>query len=86
MRLYFIEPYQTTKGARRFDVTLQGKTVLKDFEIFAEAGGTMKCVVREFSNVTLSNTCEVKLTSRSGKTLVSGIELVSTGLPLGEIE
>lgn len=86
VRLYFIEPHQTTKGARRFDVTLQGNTVFKDFDVFAEAGGTMKCAVKEFSNVTLSNTCEVKLTSRSGKTLLSGIELVSTGLPLDEIE
>jgi hypothetical protein len=36
--------------------------------------------------VTLSNTCEVKLTSHSGRTLLSGIELVSTGLSLDEIE
>lgn len=86
VRLYFIEPHQTTKGCRRSDVTLQGNTVLKDLDVFAEAGGTMKCAVREFSKVTLSNTCEVKLTSRSGRTLLSGIELVSTGLPLDKIE
>ena len=86
VRLYFIEPHQTTQGARRFDVTLQGDTVLTDFDIFAEAGGTMKCVVREFSNVTLSDTCEVNLTARSGTTLLSGIELIATGLSLDEIE
>ena len=86
VRLYFIEPHHATKGARRFDVTLQGNTVLKDLDVFAEAGGTMKCAVREFSNVALSNTCEVKLIARSGRTLLSGIELVSTGLPLDETE
>jgi len=86
VRLYFIEPQHTTKAARRFDVKLQGKTVLKDLDIFAETGGTMKCAVREFSNVTLSNTCEVKLIARSGRTLLSGIELVSTGLALDEPE
>jgi len=82
VRLYFIEPRLTAKGARTFDVTLQGKTILKDFDIFAETGGTMKCTVKEFSNVALSDTCEIKLTSRAGATLLSGIELVSTGLSL----
>ncbi|MFT7641151.1 MAG: outer membrane protein assembly factor BamB, partial [Pirellulaceae bacterium] len=62
VRLYFIEPHHTTKGVRRFDVSLQGDSVLKDFDIFAEAGGKMKCVVKEFSNITLSDTCEIKLT------------------------
>jgi len=86
VRLYFIEPHLVTQGARRFDVMLQGNTVLKDFDIFAAAGGRMKCVVKEFADVAISDSCEVKLVSHSGKTLLSGIELVSTGLVLDDLE
>ncbi len=64
---------------------LQGETVLDNFDVFAESGGRMKGVVREFANVAVTDTCEVTLTARTGKTLLSGVELVSHGLPLDPI-
>jgi len=82
IRLYFIEPNHTVPGARVFDVALQGETVLKNFDIRADTGGIMRCTVKEFADVKIVDACEVSLTARTGTTLLSGIELVSSGLPL----
>jgi hypothetical protein len=38
-------------GRRVFDVKLQGRTVLKDFDVVKEAGGVGKAVVRDFKHV-----------------------------------
>jgi len=82
MRLYFVEPQHTAAGARVFDVALQGKGVLKDFDIFVAARGRMKCLVKEFTDVQLDGACTLSFTAHKGRSLLSGIELVSTGLPL----
>lgn len=41
VRLYFCETWQgaTEPGVRRFDVTINGRTVLSDYEIYEEVGG-----------------------------------------------
>jgi hypothetical protein len=85
VRLYFIEPKHTVPDARVFDVALQGEPVLRNFDIFADTGGRMRCTVREFADVEIVDTCELTLTARTGATLLSGIEFVSTGLPLDAI-
>ena len=66
-------------------MALQGKTVLKNFDIIADAGGTMRCTVKEFTDVAVAETCELTFTARHGDTLLSGIEFVSTGMPLDSI-
>ncbi len=85
VRLYFIEPEHSSTGARTFDVAVQGNTVLKEFDIFDAAGGRMKCTVEETGPMQIDGTCRLDLTARTGTPLLSGIELVSTGLPLDEI-
>ena len=82
VRLYFVEPEHTAAGARVFDVALQGKSVLKNLDIFATVQGRMKCLVKEFTSVRLDGECTLSLTAQKGQSLLSGIELVSTGLPL----
>ena len=82
VRLYFVEPQHTVAGARVFDVSLQGEPVLSNFDIFVEARGKMKCVVKEITNVQLDGECTLTFTTHQGQSLLSGIELVSTGLPL----
>ena len=42
----------------------------------------MKCLVKEFTNVQIDGDCTLTFTERKGQSLLSGIELVSTGLPL----
>ena len=46
--LKFAEIWHKRKGARVFDAALNGKTVLKDFDVLAEAGGPDKAVDRTF--------------------------------------
>jgi hypothetical protein len=82
VRLYFVEPQHTAAESRVFDVALQGKPVLTNFDIFVAAQGRMKCLVKEFTDVQLDGDCTLTFTTHHGQTLLSGIELVSTGLPL----
>lgn len=37
--LYFAETFFTSPGKRVLDVSIQGVTVLEDYDIFADAGG-----------------------------------------------
>jgi hypothetical protein len=49
VKLHFVEPDCTTRGARLQDVTINGKTVLKSFDIFREAGGRHRAIARAFT-------------------------------------
>ncbi len=82
VRLYFVEPQHAAAGFRVFDVALQGKSVLKNLDIFTAAQGKMKCLVKEFTDVQIDGDCTLSFTASKGQSLLSGIELVSTGLPL----
>jgi len=62
-------------------VVLQGKTVLKDFDIVRAAGGRYRAVVREFTGVAADRQLDLRLvpksaslTDRTAPTL-SGIEV-----------
>jgi PKD repeat protein len=50
VRLYFAETYDGASfaGARRFDVSIEGRQVLDEFDIFSAAGGADRAVVRSF--------------------------------------
>ncbi|XP_068666649.1 probable leucine-rich repeat receptor-like serine/threonine-protein kinase At3g14840 [Aristolochia californica] len=47
-------------GRRVFDVYIQGKLVLKDFNIEDEAGGAGKAIVKNFPAVVIRNTLEIR--------------------------
>lgn len=49
VRLHFAENTWTAAGQRVFNMLLNGKTVLTDFDVFAAAGGANKAVVKEFT-------------------------------------
>ncbi len=51
VRLHFAEIEHAKPGERVFDVKIQGKRVLKKFDIVKESGGVCKAVVREFTGV-----------------------------------
>jgi len=55
VRLGFADPVSREPGKRPFDVKVQGKTALKDFDIVAAAGGWRRAVVREFPNVQVND-------------------------------
>ena len=86
VRLYFAEPANLQPGQRVFDVGLQGKRVLEDFDIVKAAGGSRRAIVREFNAVkadgrlTLTFTPKAGLSRRgrakTGEPLICGIEII----------
>jgi hypothetical protein len=47
--LYFAETYLSGEGQRLFDVTINGTTVLSNFDIYASAGGPNRAIARTFT-------------------------------------
>ncbi len=53
--LYFAETYVSGPGKRLFGVTINGATVLSDFDIYASAGGANRAIARTFATTADSN-------------------------------
>jgi len=83
VRLYFSEPDAVKPGQRVFNVGIQGKAALSNFDVVKEAGGPHRTVVREFKGVKVGKELTVTFAPASGATLktplLSGIELVAEG-------
>jgi len=62
-------------GRRVFDVAIQGRTVLRRFDIAAKAGAANRAVVKTFPNLRVQGKLEVTLTSVKGKPLLSGLSV-----------
>ncbi|MBI3987416.1 MAG: hypothetical protein HY343_10875, partial [Lentisphaerae bacterium] len=81
VRLHFAEPDEAVKAGRRvFDVKLQDRVALKDFDIVKEAGGPRKALVKEFKGVTAGDTLTLEFIPRGPLTpetapILSGLEL-----------
>ena len=79
--LYFCEIYVGGPGSRKFDVNIQGTTVLSDFDIFAVAGGGFKAVSRTFQvSVAQGNDLVIKLISRVNNAKVLAIQVNSSAV------
>jgi len=61
VRLHFAEPDRLPPGKRVFDVAVQGRTVLKDFDISKEAGGPGRALVKEVRGVKVRKELTVTL-------------------------
>jgi len=80
VRLHFAETYEgiTGEGQRVFSVTINGKTVLENFDVRKEGGGSHKPVVREFKGVTVTNKeMVVGFVSNIQNPEINGIEILS---------
>ena len=74
IRLHFMEPDEAT--TRRFDVAIQGKRVLKGFDVAREAKGPLRGIVREFTATPTGDEIEIELDPVRGVPLLSGIEIL----------
>jgi hypothetical protein len=81
VRLHFAEPYQYAyAGYRKFDIDLQGTTVLPGYDIYADAGAAFKATVQTFSASATGGTgLTVFLASLSGYAgaVLSGLEVLA---------
>ncbi|UCD00117.1 MAG: PQQ-binding-like beta-propeller repeat protein [Phycisphaerales bacterium] len=82
VRLYFAETEPYEAGRRVFDVSLQDRRVLENFDIVKEADGTHRTVVKEFKGIDITDDLKVALAraARSrAEPLLCGIEIVAEG-------
>ncbi|HUU91592.1 MAG TPA: PQQ-binding-like beta-propeller repeat protein, partial [Phycisphaerae bacterium] len=85
VRLHFAELDDTGPGERVFDVRLQGKTVLKDFDVVKAAGGRGRAVVKQFDGVVVSGALALELAPKAKEVtastapILSGIEVTAEG-------
>ena len=77
VRLYFAEPEELKAGERVMTVKLQGKKVLENFDIVAEAGGANRSVVKEFRGVLAKDALKLEFAAVSGATLLCGLEIIA---------
>lgn len=80
VRLHFAETYDgiTGAGERVFDVTLQDKEVLRDFDVFKTAGGSQKAVVKEFRGVAVNDgVLSIGFAQKVQLPEINGIEIIA---------
>ncbi len=73
--LTFAEP-SLKAGERRFDVTANGRRVVADLDVAKEAGGALKAITRRFPVQVGNAGLELRFAGRTGKAIVSAIEVV----------
>jgi beta-galactosidase len=71
----FMEPTATTAGVRVFDVDVNGKTVLHNFDIFTAAGGKLKGVERSFEATAKGGFLVITFRPSRGQALVSSLSI-----------
>jgi len=76
VHLYFSEPEKIEKGERVFDVNIQGRKVLENFDIVSESGKRDKELVKSFSGILVGKTLKIEMDPKKGNTILSGIEIV----------
>jgi len=77
VRLHFAELDGTELGERVFDVKLQGKTVLKDFDVVKAAGGSRRALVKQFDNVTARRALTLEMVPKAGEVTASTAPILS---------
>ncbi|MCA9220277.1 MAG: right-handed parallel beta-helix repeat-containing protein, partial [Planctomycetales bacterium] len=80
IRLIFVEPTANLANQRKFDVTLQGQTVLANYDIFADTGGARRATAKSFTFTAVGGAgLQLELINRlaSNAAIVSGIEITT---------
>ncbi len=76
VRLHFAETFFSTTGSRTFNVSINGATVLTNFDIVAAAGAINKAVIEQFTQPASSTgNYVITFTSVVNQSLISGIEI-----------
>ena len=79
--LKFAEPYFSTAGSRRFNVTINGTAVLTNFDVVAQAGGSNRAIDRTFPVTVANGAVTIVFTGAVDYALVSGIQIVPGTAP-----
>lgn len=74
--LHFAETWHTEPGRRVFGVTVNGRTLLEDFDVFAEAGNRAFVPVVRDARVTAYDEIEIGFKGKVGQPIINGIEII----------
>lgn len=81
VRLVFSEPESQAAGERVFSVSLNGKSVLKNFDIAANSTHPNETLVREFKDVSINSQLSIVLEpSTKSQPVLSGVSIVEQEL------
>ncbi len=82
IRLYFAELQSKATGERIFNVAIQGKPVLKNFDIVKETGGSHRDIVKIIEGVNVKDKLVIDFQpselAPNSQAILSGIEIIST--------
>ncbi len=76
VRLHFAELNKTAAGTRTFDVRLENTTVLSNFDIWAQAGGIDRAIVRQFPATVTDGVMTIDFIRRIENAKISAIEII----------
>jgi beta-mannosidase len=66
IRLHFAETTFNGVGRRKFNVDINGRRMLSDFDVFKEAGGRNKALVKEFRNILPNHDSNIQIKFLAG--------------------
>lgn len=78
LRFIFAELDEITAGDRVFDILVQGKSFLSDFDIYEEAGGHSRVIIREIPDVEVQDDyLRIELRSKTErKAVLNGLQIL----------
>ena len=80
--LEFAEPDATAGvGKRKFDVSVEGRRVLDDYDVVADAGATRTAVARQFEVDVTDGRLNLAFTGVVGEAMLSALVLLPTDVP-----
>lgn len=79
VNLYFSELEDRKGGERIFNIGIQGKTLLENLDIAAEAGRCDREIVKSFGGIKAGKSIKIDLTPVKGNTIISGVEIIMEG-------
>lgn len=82
LRLHFAEVEPLDKGQRVFHVALQGKAIIRNFDILAQAGARNRGFVKEFRGIEIADELHLTLqpaSSNSSEPVICGLEVIADG-------
>jgi hypothetical protein len=89
VRLHFDEMFDGSSGMRKEDVTINDKTVLKEFDIVQAAGRTRKALVKDFTGISPNAAGDIVIDITPSKNSpdrnakINGIEILP--MPEGDV-
>jgi hypothetical protein len=78
VKLHFAEVYFTSNNSRKFNVAIEGQTVLSNYDIHAKAGANT-AVVEQFNVNLTDGTININFTTVTNNAKVSAIEIIRNG-------